>query len=875
MIRGLVPVTGGDAANPFEPLVRERLVERVRHAAKLRVTLVVAPAGFGKSLAIRQFLDRERPEHVRFTVRREHADVNGFVRGLAEALEPFVLPKHVAGLQRALKGATSPHELSVAAEPALKAFGGTIVIDDLHVAAGSRDVSALLSDLIERRSGGTGWIVATRDGLSLPVASWLAYGLCDMPIDEVDLRLTPDEAKALTQLADVSLRDADVEELLRMTDAWPTAFSFALRAAGRTPDIQRVALGTREMVYGYLGEQVFATLPEGDQEFLLQTALLPNVDLELLAASGRDDAADTMARLRRSTAFITAESDGIFRYSELFKDFLDHELSRRGRAARRRLLLSAADLLEAAGRTAEALALYANAEDWPRAVALLTSHGLVLFERGDLEVLEKTLAALPRASREGRAPLVALQATLYSFRARYEEADALFAAAQRLEPETEFVALVAQRHALSYLRRLEIGNAIAVLDVADIGAIRDEALRARLEGTRAAAVSFAADHSEAARLIQRALATVARLDDEDLRAQTFFFAAVVAFHDARYDEARHFATASLAIAHQYGLHALACRNGTVLCLIALLNYDYAECVEILAQLRRDAERAGDRDMQAQAALHSYTLSTARADDDRIIESAEELDRFPDFAPLRRLEAQAPSHALQATWAGDFMAAYRALRGSAEAQVTFPLKAQRLAATLLYAAACGERLEAEQLFKQFVELLQPMAGKAEYEVPQVVTARILFALACLLLGRASTANNWLRDLEGNVPLYPSTLRAFIKVLRSVYVQVETDAGDGELDADLAELERANMGGYARMIVALPLPGRVGKGHFTTLTRMELRVLKALADGETSRTIGEQFGRSSMTIDAHVKSIIRKLGCRGRREAIAQARSHGLV
>ena len=55
---------------PFEPIVRERLVELLRANAANKVTLIVAPAGFGKSVAVQQYLTAGNIEHLRFPLRR-------------------------------------------------------------------------------------------------------------------------------------------------------------------------------------------------------------------------------------------------------------------------------------------------------------------------------------------------------------------------------------------------------------------------------------------------------------------------------------------------------------------------------------------------------------------------------------------------------------------------------------------------------------------------------------------------------------------------------------------------------------------------------------------------------------------------------------
>ena len=74
--------TGGT----FTPVLRPRVVERIASAATQRIVLIVAPAGYGKSLAMRQYLDTLANASVRYDVRAEHANLLGFVRGLADAL---------------------------------------------------------------------------------------------------------------------------------------------------------------------------------------------------------------------------------------------------------------------------------------------------------------------------------------------------------------------------------------------------------------------------------------------------------------------------------------------------------------------------------------------------------------------------------------------------------------------------------------------------------------------------------------------------------------------------------------------------------------------------------------------------------------------
>jgi DNA-binding NarL/FixJ family response regulator len=86
-----------------------------------------------------------------------------------------------------------------------------------------------------------------------------------------------------------------------------------------------------------------------------------------------------------------------------------------------------------------------------------------------------------------------------------------------------------------------------------------------------------------------------------------------------------------------------------------------------------------------------------------------------------------------------------------------------------------------------------------------------------------------------------------------------------------MRRFDLGGYAAAIEALPIRAALVVVA-TTLTPSESRVLELLCDGLTSREIGNRLGRSTLTIDSHVKTIVRKLHCSGgRREAVELARA----
>jgi ATP/maltotriose-dependent transcriptional regulator MalT len=82
------------------------MMERLASAFAHRIAFVIAPAGFGKSVAVRHYLESVRIDHVRFALRGEHATLLGFARGLAEALQP-VVPGAIRSIAEAYEKATA------------------------------------------------------------------------------------------------------------------------------------------------------------------------------------------------------------------------------------------------------------------------------------------------------------------------------------------------------------------------------------------------------------------------------------------------------------------------------------------------------------------------------------------------------------------------------------------------------------------------------------------------------------------------------------------------------------------------------------------------------------------------------------------------
>ena len=82
MIRPVRPDGKIETGGVFVPIVRRRIIERIASAAMQRVVLIVAPAGYGKSVALRHYLDTLAEPHIRYDVSSKTPGYSAFCAGL-------------------------------------------------------------------------------------------------------------------------------------------------------------------------------------------------------------------------------------------------------------------------------------------------------------------------------------------------------------------------------------------------------------------------------------------------------------------------------------------------------------------------------------------------------------------------------------------------------------------------------------------------------------------------------------------------------------------------------------------------------------------------------------------------------------------------
>jgi LuxR family transcriptional regulator, maltose regulon positive regulatory protein len=436
---------------------RPELVARLRAATGARLTLLLAPAGFGKTTLLAQAFAAADPVTGRLawlTVDRADNTPHRFLLAIFQALN--VAHPGVAPTTRALLEApmTDPEALvaQLAAELAAAERAINLVVDDYHMISDPA-IHQLMTLLIEYAPPTLRMIVASRSEPQLPLARLRARGeLVELQVDALQFTLA--ETRAMFQRPDrARLSDDHMRLLAERTEGWPAGLRLAALALERQADPARFIAdfaGTHRFIMDYLVDDVLRQQSPELRRFLLTTAILDRLSgplCDVLLDIANAPAADTPA-LSSQDWLETVERQGLFltpldherrwfRYHQLFAEVLRAELRRTMGAAHVAALHRRAAQWYAAQVSAEGMvalntaithALAAGDED---AAAQLVELGLgsPAF-RSDRDALQRWLALLPDAAVRARPGLrvAAREAPIEPLTAREHEVLQLIAA---------------------------------------------------------------------------------------------------------------------------------------------------------------------------------------------------------------------------------------------------------------------------------------------------------------------------------------------------------------------------------------------------------------------------------------------------------------
>jgi ATP/maltotriose-dependent transcriptional regulator MalT len=311
---------------------RAGLIERLERGAGSRLVLVSAPAGFGKTSLLTQWLEAVADHgQVVAWLALDESDNRpaSFWPHLVAAIGAAV-PGFGAGVLPLLESGGSPTDGMLAfLVNELDALSDELwlVLDDYHL-IDDPGIHAGVSYLLEHLPAQAHLLITTRADPPLPLARLRARGDL-VEIRAVDLRFTPEEASTyLNDVMGLELRPDDIGALEARTEGWIAALQLAaLSMQGRDDVAGFIAgfTGNDRFIVDYLVEEVLARQPEPVRSFLLRTSILDQLSGPLCDTVTGDGGSRTMLeRLDRANLFVVALDDRRewYRYHRLFADVL-------------------------------------------------------------------------------------------------------------------------------------------------------------------------------------------------------------------------------------------------------------------------------------------------------------------------------------------------------------------------------------------------------------------------------------------------------------------------------------------------------------------------------------------------------------------------
>jgi LuxR family maltose regulon positive regulatory protein len=393
---------------------RDRLVDAFDRAVSHRVTLVAAPAGYGKTTLVAQWLSGpERPATAWVSLDTGDNDPDRLWTHVAAALERAgcVLP---AGESSRLAASTdAPRAALPELVNALAAMPDDIVLvlDDFHFVreqACHDQVQFLIASLPAQAH----LVLLTRSDPGLRLSRLRASGdLAELRAR--DLSFTAEEATELLARDQVQLADSTVAQLMERTEGWPAGLYLAkLSLAGRPdPDdfVHRFSGGNR-FIGDYLTEEVLSRHDDRVREFITTASLLERFSASLCDhVAGTTDSAAILHDLERSNLFVVPIDDDRqwFRFHHLFAAVARSELELTQPAAVRTLHARAAEWFDSHGHTDEAVQHLLSAGDSEQAARLVQASWLTYVDAGRAATVLAWLAAMgPAASATSPAARV-------------------------------------------------------------------------------------------------------------------------------------------------------------------------------------------------------------------------------------------------------------------------------------------------------------------------------------------------------------------------------------------------------------------------------------------------------------------------------------
>ncbi|MCZ7544242.1 MAG: LuxR C-terminal-related transcriptional regulator [Anaerolineae bacterium] len=872
-----------------ELVARPRLIEKCKHGLTRSLTLICAPAGFGKTTLLCAWLSSEAGSAVPVAWLSLDDDDNDPTRFLTYLVSALTSATSVDG-DAALSLLRSPQPpppkailtvLLSRLEAVPHRFA--LVLDDYHLITAA-PVHEAMTFLLEHLPPQMCMVISSREDPPFPMARLRGRGqLTEIRAD--DLRFTVEEAgQFLWQMSGIKLDADQVMELDTRTEGWIAGLQLAALAMRGREDISgfiSAFTGSHRFILDYLTEEVLRRQAESIQSFLLQTSILNRLSGPLCdAVTGRTDGQMMLEQIERGNLFLTALDDGRqwYRYHHLFGDMLRRHLQQSTPAILPDLYRRASAWYEQQGWASEAIEQALLSQDSELAAGLVDHFGDTLWMQGEIATLTRWLKVLPESTIRARPKLALSYAFLFGLLGSDVETEQQVLRAERLlledkqMPDGERTALLgraaASRASLAVLRGYEADIIIAAGNRALAQLPETDAYWRSWAMTMAGIAYYIlnGDVAEAERLFAEAITVGENAHNSFTNMTALIHLSRLHMVQGRIQEAEAACERLLAYAGD------AILSGAGLLNRAAVRYernDLAGALEDVLEGRRILQTYPARRVPLPGFVMLGWLKQLQGEESeardlmrQAVEIVHEHDLRQTLFPVAAWQAR--------LWLaqGDMTAAEQwadEIEPTAHDDLSPALEFEHMTLARIQMAQ-GRLDEAQQLLARLFS-----AANSAGRMGQVIAICVLQALAASLQGDTDEA---LRRLAHALSLGEAEgyVRVFVDEGAPMAALLHEARARGIAVEYVTKLLAAFDQGPPAKGVVPPEP-RVD-GDIGSLSERELEVLRLIADGASNREIAQTLVISVGTVKKHVNNIFLKLDAHSRTQVIAVARKYNL-
>jgi len=881
-------------------VARPRLTDRLVEATLPSLTLVAAPAGFGKTTLLAEWLSSDTPANratAWLSLDAGDNDPTVFWTYVVTALR--TIAPDVGDRALSLLRESQPLESVVAS--LINDLAGleddvVLVLDDYHVIE-SAELHGTMAFLVEHLPSQVHLVLGSRADPPLPLARLRARGEL-LEVRAADLRFTAHEAAAYFHDAmGLTLTAGDVDALEARTEGWIAALQLAaLSMQGREDTSGFIAgfAGDDRFVVDYLAQEVLERQPDEVRTFLLETAILDRFTGALCdAVTGRRGGKAMLERLDRANLFLIPLDDRRlwYRYHHLFADVLRARLLDEMPARVDELHRRASAWYEAAGDQPEAIAHAMAGNDVEHAAQLIELAAPGLFQTRQEATARRWLTALPDDLFPARPVLSIELVAAFMVSGEIAGVEPLLQSIERwLDPavdattaivfdHTEFARLPAQVEVYRAALALIAGDTEATIEHANRALDLAEPSDHLRRGSAAALVGLAlwtvGDLESASRRYAEALASLTASGNISDVLGCSLALADIQITQGRLSDAMRTYDAGLALAEAHGVVRGTADMHIGLSTVLLERNELAAAIRQVEVSTQLGEQAGLPQHAYRWRVAMARLRGAEGDVHAALDLLAEAERVynTDMSPPVRPVAAVMARTQLA--AGDVAAARRwsAERGLApDDGLSYLHEYERIVLARVLVATDtgkGDNHSADDAVQLLTRLLAAAdeAGRAG----SAIEILVVLCLAHQARGDIEAAGAALEQAlaraepEGYLRIFVDELPALVPLLRS--------ASQHDVAGDQARLVLAAAAG-APIVAADPGVSGSGRGLVDPLSTRELEVLRLLRSDLSGPEIARELTVSLNTVRTHTKNIYMKLGATNRREAVRRAGELGL-